>query len=182
MLATVVYAMDHFSRCKRVMVVGGGNSACTTSLYLSGLASEVLAVHRRNMFRAEELLVKDIATKANIKIIWNTEIEEIKGDNQVRTVVLKNNNTGQISEMAVDAVFVQIGEAPNSKIAAESGVEINEHGYVQIDIRQHTNLEGVFAAGDVSSHPVKQVGTAVGQGITAALEAYSYVRRPYYKR
>ena len=84
--------------------------------------------------------------------------------------------------MAVDAVFVQIGEAPNSKIAAESGVEINEHGYVQIDIRQHTNLEGVFAAGDVSSHPVKQVGTAVGQGITAALEAYSYVRRPYYKR
>ena len=171
-----------FFKGKRVMVVGGGNSACTTSLYLSGLASEVVAVHRRDMFRAEELLVKDISTKPNIQILWNTEIEEIKGEKQVKTVVLKNNKTGQISEAAVDAVFVQVGEAPNSQIAAESGVEVNEHGYVKIDIRQHTNLEGVFAAGDVSSHPVKQVGTAVGQGITAALEAYAYVRRPYYKR
>ncbi len=171
-----------FFKGKRVLVIGGGNSACITSLYLSGLASEVTVVHRREMFRAEELLVKDIGTKGNVKILWNTEVEEIKGDKQVKTVALRDNKTGQTSEVAVDAVFVQVGEAPNSQLATASGVEVNEHGYIKIDIRQHTNIEGVFSAGDVTDHPVKQVGTAVGQGITAALEAYAYIRRPYYKR
>jgi thioredoxin reductase (NADPH) len=171
-----------FFKGKHVLVVGGGNSACITTLYLSGLASQVTVIHRRQMFRAEESLVNDINTKTNVKIIWNTEIQEIKGDRQVRSVTLIDNSTGQTSELAVDAVFVQVGEAPNSQIAQAGGVETDEHGYMKIDIRQHTNLEGVYAAGDASNHPVKQVGTAVGQGITAALEAYAYVRRPYYKK
>ena len=171
-----------FFKGKRVLVIGGGNSACTTTLYLSGLAIEVIVVHRRQMFRAEQSLVNDIATKTNVKIMWNTEVQEIKGERQVNSVTLINNQTGQTSELSVDAVFVQIGEAPNSLLAIGSGIETDEHGYIKIDIRQHTNLDGVFAAGDVTNHPVKQVGTAVGQGITAALEAYGYVRRPYYKK
>ncbi len=171
-----------FFKGKRVLVVGGGNSACITTLYLSGLAAQVTVIHRRQMFRAEESLVNDINTKGNVKIVWNTEIQEIKGDKQVRSVALIDNSTGQTSEIPVDAIFVQVGEAPNSQIAQASGVEVDEHGYVKIDIRQHTNLEGVYAAGDITNHPVKQVGTAVGQGITAALEAYAYIRRPYYKK
>jgi thioredoxin reductase (NADPH) len=114
--------------------------------------------------------------------MWNTEVQEIKGDKQVKAVTLVNNVTGKTSDLAVDAVFVQIGEAPNSQLAKAAGIETDEHGYIKIDIRQQTNLPGVFAAGDVTNHPVKQVGTAVGQGITAALEAYSYIRRPYYKK
>jgi len=171
-----------FFKGKKVLVVGGGNSACITALYLSGLASQVIVVHRRQMFRAEESLVKDIATKTNVQIIWNTEVQEIKGDKQVRTVALVDNSTGKTSEVAVDAVFVQVGEAPNNQLARASGVEVDEYGYIKIDIRQHTNLKGVFGAGDVTDHPVKQVGTAVGQGITAALEAYAFIRRPYYKK
>ncbi len=171
-----------FFRNKKVLVVGGGNSACITTLYLSGLASQVTVIHRRQMFRAEESLVKDITTKTNVKIMWNTEVQEIKGDRQVRAATLLDSSTGQTSELAVDAVFVQVGEAPNSQIAAASGVEVDDHGYIKIDIRQHTNLAGVFGAGDVTNHPVKQVGTAVGQGITAALEAYAFIRRPYYKQ
>jgi thioredoxin reductase (NADPH) len=171
-----------FFKGKRVMVVGGGNSACTTSLYLSGLAAEVIVVHRRDAFRAEETLVKDVTGKANVKIMWNTEIVEIKGDRQVRSVTLIDNTTKQTQEIAVDAVFVQVGEAPNSQVAQASGVETDEHGYIKINLRQQTNLAGVYGAGDVTSHPVKQVGTAVGQGITAALEAYAFVRRPYYKK
>ncbi len=171
-----------FFKGKKVLVIGGGNSACTTTLYLSGLATEVVVVHRREMFRAEQSLVNDITTKTNVKIMWNTEVQEIKGDKQVKSVTLLDNSTGQTSELSVDAVFVQVGEAPNSQLAVASGVETDEHGYIKIDIRQRTNLEGVFAAGDVTNHPVKQVGTAVGQGITAALEAYGYVRRPYYKK
>jgi thioredoxin reductase len=82
----------------------------------------------------------------------------------------------------VDAVFVQVGEAPNSQLAAAAGIEVDENGHIKVDIRQRTNIEGVFGAGDVTNYPVKQVGTAVGQGITAALEAFAYIRRPYYKK
>jgi thioredoxin reductase (NADPH) len=171
-----------FFKGKRVVVVGGGNSACITTLYLSGLASQVTVIHRRQIFRAEESLVNDLKTKTNVNILWNTEIQEIKGDRQVRLVTLIDNSTGKTSEQAADAVFVQVGEAPNSQLASTAGAEIDDHGYIKIDMHQRTNIEGVFAAGDVTNHPVKQVGTAVGQGITAALEAYAFIRRPYYKK
>jgi thioredoxin reductase (NADPH) len=171
-----------FFKGKKVIVVGGGNSACITTIYLSGLAQQVTVIHRRETFRAEESLVTDIASKSNVNILWSTEIQEIKGEKQVKTVTLKNNATGQTSELPIDAVFVQVGEAPNSQIAQAAGVETDEAGYIKINIKQETNLPGVFAAGDVTNHPIKQVGTAVGQGITAALEAYGYIRRPYYTR
>ena len=171
-----------FFKNKRVLVVGGGNTACITTLYLSGLAAQVNVIHRRQAFRAEESLVSDISSKNNVAVLWNTEIQEIKGDTQVRTVSLLNNSTGKTSELAVDAVFVQIGEAPNSQLAKAASVETDEHGYIKVDVKQQTNLLGVFAAGDVTNQPIKQVGTAVGQGITAALEAYSFIRQPYYRK
>ena len=171
-----------FFKGKRVLVIGGGNSACITTLYLSGIASEVIVTHRRKAFRAEEFLVTDIATKKNVTVLWNTEVQEIKGDKQVKSVILIDNTTGVTSELAVAAVFVQVGEAPNSQLAKAAGVETDEHGYIKADIRMQTNLPGVFAAGDVTNHPVKQVGTAVSQGTIAALEAYSYIRRPYYRK
>jgi len=171
-----------FFKGKRVLIIGGGNTAATAIIYLSGIAAEVVVVHRKSGFRAEESLVTGIASKQNVKILWNTEVQEIKGDKQVKAVTLIDNTTKNTSELAVDAVFVQIGEAPNSELAKASGVETDEHGHIKIDIRQQTNLSGVFAAGDVTDYPVKQVGTAVGQGITAALEAHSYIRRPYYRK
>jgi thioredoxin reductase (NADPH) len=171
-----------FFKGKKVIVVGGGNTACTTTLYLAGIASEVNVIHRRQAFRAEESLITDISAKNNVKIMWNTEIQEIKGDKQVRSVSLIDNITNKTTELAVDAVFVQVGEAPNSQIAKAAGVETDDHGYVKVDMNQKTNLMGVFAAGDVTNQTIKQVGTAVGQGITAALEAYSYIKRPYYRK
>ena len=171
-----------FFKGKRVLVVGGGNSAATAILYLSGVVGEVVVVHRKHAFRAEEALVKDISEKKNVRVLWNTEVQEIKGEKTVNSVILMDNKTGETSELAVNAVFMQVGEAPNSKIANEAGVEVDEHGYVKIDMYQKTNLPGVYAAGDVTSHPVKQVGTAVGQGITAALQAYVYIKQPYYRK
>jgi thioredoxin reductase (NADPH) len=172
-----------FFKGKHVLVVGGGNSACTTTLYLGGIAGDVTVVHRRDAFRAEEALVKDVSSKANIKVYWNTEIQEIKGEKVVNSVVLFNVKTKETTELPVSAVFVQVGESPNSAPALEAGVEAEEGGKsIKIDMHQRTNLAGVFAAGDVTNHPVKQVGTAVGQGITAALEAYSYIKRPYYRK
>jgi len=165
---------------KRVLVVGGGNSAVITALYIAELASEVKIAHRRDAFRAEEALVKALEAKKNVEILWNTEVKEIKAEKLVSKVILFNNKTGETGELPIDGVFVQVGEDPNSQLAKEAGVEVDEDGYIKIDMLQRTNIAGVFAAGDVTNHPVKQVGTAVGQGITAALEAYGYIRRPYY--
>jgi thioredoxin reductase (NADPH) len=166
-----------FFKGKSVAVIGGGNSACVTSIYLSDITKHVTIIHRRNTFKAEHKLAVDAVSKNNVNVLWNTEIEEIKGDKQVKTVALKNNTTGEKTEIAIDAVFVQVGETPNSAVAKASGVETDEVGYIKINIKQETNISGVYAAGDVTTHPVKQVGTAVGQGITAALEAYNYIRR-----
>lgn len=165
---------------KRVLVVGGGNSAIMTSLYLAGLASEVKIAHRRDSFRAEEALVKTLREKANIQVLVNNEVREIKGEKLVNSVVILDKVNGELKELQVDGVFVQVGEVPNSELAKEAGVAVDEEGYIVVDVWQRTNIAGVYAAGDVTNHPVKQVGTAVGQGITAALEAYGFIRRPYY--
>jgi len=165
---------------KRVLVVGGGNSAVITALYLAEIASEVKIAHRREEFRAEEALITALKAKENIEILWNTEINEIRGERLVNKVIVFNNKTKETKELPVDGIFVQVGEDPNSQLAKEAGVAVDEDGYILVDIRQRTNIPGVYAAGDVTNHPVKQVGTAVGQGITAALEAYGYIRRPYY--
>jgi thioredoxin reductase (NADPH) len=171
-----------FFKGKRVLIVGGGNSACITAIYLAGIAGEVTLVHRREALRAEEVLAKDVLSKTNVTVLWNTAIEEIKGDKVVSKVSLLDVKTNETRELAVDAVFVQVGESPNSAQALEAGVESEKGGCIKIDIHQRTNVSGVFAAGDVTNHPVRQVGTAVGQGITAALEAYAYIRQPYYRK
>jgi len=167
---------------KRVLVVGGGNSAAITTLYLSGLASEVKLVHRRDALRAEEALAKGLREKSNVEILWNSELKEIKGEKFVNTVVIFNKKTSETRELPVDGVFVQVGETPNSQLAKQAAVEVDADNYVKVDALQRTNIPGVYAAGDVTNHPVKQVGTAVGQGITAAMEAYAFIRRPYYKK
>lgn len=167
---------------KRVLVVGGGNSALITTLYVAGIASEVKLAHRRNAFRAEVALVKALREKQNVETLLNTEIKEIKGEKLVSKAILFNNQNQETREMLVDGIFVQVGEDPNSQLAKDAGVAVDEDGYIVVDMLQRTNIAGVYAAGDVTNHPVKQVGTAVGQGITAATEAYGYVRRPYYKR
>jgi thioredoxin reductase (NADPH) len=165
---------------KRVLVIGGGNSALITALYMVELASEVKIVHRREVFRAEEALAKALEAKKNVEILWKTEVKEIIGQKLVNKAIILDHKTNETKELTIDGVFVQIGEAPNSQQAKEAGVEVDEDGYIRIDIRQRTNIAGVFAAGDVTNHPVKQIGTAIGQGITAALEAYGYIKRPYY--
>lgn len=167
---------------ERVLVVGGGNSAVITTLYLAELASEVKLSHRRDVLRAEEALAKSLEQKGNIEILWNTELKEIKGGETVENVILFNNATHKKNEIKVDGVFIQVGEAPNSQLARKAGIETEEEDYIKVDIRQRTNILGVYAAGDVTTHPVKQIGTAVGQGITASLEAYGYIRQPYYYR
>ncbi len=135
--------------------------------------------HRRAQLRAEGALVKDLQAQ-KVEVLWNTELKEITGDVKVRSVVLTNNKTGETKEINVDGVFVQVGEVPNSQVAKEAGIEVDRAGYIIVDNRQRTNIAGVYAAGDVTIGSVKQIGTAVGEAIIAASEAFGYIKRPYY--
>jgi thioredoxin reductase (NADPH) len=168
-----------FFKGKRVLVVGGGNSAATSALYLSNIASNVKLVHRRDQLRAEAALFENLKQR-KVEFIWNSVVKEIRGEATVKSVVVHNNKTGETREIEVDGVFVQIGEVPNSQLAVKAGVKVDKGGYIIVDARQRTNIPGVFAAGDVTNGPVKQVGTAVGQAIVAATEAFGYIKRPYY--
>ena len=168
-----------FFKKKAVLVVGGGNSAVVSAIFLANLASNVKLAHRRNQLRAEDALIKDLHTH-KVEILWNTELREIKGDVKVESAVLFNNKTGEDVEINVDGVFVQAGEVPNSQVAKEAGVYVDKESYIIVDERQRTNIDGVYAAGDVTIAPVKQIGTAVGQAIVAAVEAFGYIKRPYY--
>lgn len=168
-----------FFKDKRVIVVGGGNSAVKSAIYLSNIASSVSLVHRRNELRADMIDVETL-NQLDVQLLWNSEIKEIRGNDFVDSVIVKNNETGGIIETKADGVFVQIGELPNSKFAEEAGVNVDEDGFIIVDSHQRTNITGVFAAGDVTTGPVKQVGSAVGEAIIAATEAFLYVKRPYY--
>ena len=168
-----------FFKGRNVLVVGGGNSAVVSAGYLANIASHVILAHRRDQLRADEVLVKDLIAQG-VEIMWNTELKEVKGDNKVKGVVLANNKTSETMETDLDGVFVQVGEAPNSQIAKEAGIEVDKAGYIIVDNRQRTNIDGVYAAGDVTIGPVKQIGTAVGEAIIAASEAFGYIKRPYY--
>ena len=166
---------------KRVLVVGGGNSAVASAQYLAGIGVETKLAHRRSRLRAGERAERELVERG-VEILWNTELREIRGESLVESVKLYNNSTGEEWEMNVDGVFIQVGEKPNSEVAADAGVEVDEDGYIKVDRRQRTNIRGVYACGDVTNNPVKQIGTAVGQAIVAAAEAYGYIRRPYYYR
>ncbi|MEM3593325.1 MAG: FAD-dependent oxidoreductase, partial [Candidatus Jordarchaeaceae archaeon] len=163
---------------KRVLVVGGGNTACSEALYLSEIAGEVNLVHRRDDLRAEAYY-KRVLRERGVRIHWNTEVREILGDKIVRQVRLFNNKTGEESLLDVDAVFIAVGFKPMSEIAREMGVELDREGYIVVDRDQKTNIKGVFAAGDITGG-VFQIAKAVGEGATAAVNAYLYIRGGWY--
>ncbi len=168
-----------FFKGKKVIVVGGGNSAAISARYLSVVGAEVELLHRRSQLRAEAAYLDDLK-RENVKFLWNSQVKEIKGETIVNSVVVHNNKTGELNELNVDGLFVQIGETPNTQFAKEAGVQVDKNGYIVVDTCQRTNVPGVFAAGDVTVRPVKQIGTAVGEAIVATTEAFGYVKRPYY--
>lgn len=168
-----------FFKGKKVIVVGGGNSAAASARYLANIAANVKLVHRRNQLRAEKASMEALK-RLKVEFLWDSEVSEIKGNGVVQGVTLKNNKTMEVREVSVDGVFVQIGEVPNTQLAKDAGVELDEKGYVIVDVRQRTNIPGVFAAGDVTNRSVKQIGTAVGEAIIAATEAFGYAKRPYF--
>ncbi|MBQ2961501.1 FAD-dependent oxidoreductase [Methanobrevibacter sp.] len=153
-----------------VLMVGGGNSAAQEALYLKNLGCNVKLVHRRDELRCEHHLQKALEENG-IEVLWNSTIEEIKGEMAVSSVTLLRD--GKEEDYKTDAVFVAIGDDPSNDLAKELGVALDEDGYIITDKNQATNLEGVYSAGDITGG-VKQWVVACGEGAVAAISAYNY--------
>ena len=165
-------------RDKKVFMVGGGNGAVTEALHLKNIDVDVTLVHRRDKLRAQEHLAKKLLAD-KIPVLWNTELKEIRGDKRVEEVLLVDNRTGETSTVPVDGLFISIGYLPEVELARQAGVEITSEGYIKSDRRHRTNVQGIYAAGDVEGQ-FKQIVTAAAYGSEAAMAIFEDLVNPYW--
>ncbi|WP_407433162.1 thioredoxin-disulfide reductase [Methanobrevibacter sp.] len=159
-----------FFQGRDIIMVGGGNSALQEALYLDNLGANVTLVHRRDEFRAQKHLQNQIKEKG-INVIYNAVVEEIKGDMLVESVVLKDTQTGELTDLPISGIFISVGYIPHTELAEQLGVDLDESGHIIIDTEQKTNIEHVYAIGDVCVG-LKQWVVACGEGAVAATSAY----------
>lgn len=165
-----------FFQDSRVIVVGGGDSALTEALFLTRFVKELTIIHRRDALRATKIYQERAQAHPKIKFLWNTIVEEIKGEREVRSVVIKNVKTGEVEEHEIDGAFVFVGISPRTRFLRDL-VELDEDGYILTDTNCETSVRGIFAAGDCRKQLLRQITTAVGDGSTAAFAAERYVEQ-----
>ena len=157
------------------MVVGGGDSAVEEGIYLTRFANSVTIVHRRDELRAQKVLQDRDFDNEKVKFIWDSVVEEIKGDDiKVRSVDIKNVKTGEVTNHEFGGVFVYVGLDPVSDYLTDLDIT-DQDGWVITDDKMATRIPGIFAIGDVRQKDLRQITTAVGDGATAGIEAYNYV-------
>ena len=160
-----------FYKDKDVCVVGGGNTALEEALYLSNIAKKVYLVHRRDKFRGDSLLVNKVIEKDNIEIIYNGNITKLKGEEKLESIIIDDG-----IEIKVDGLFIAIGYDPNNDIF-KNIVDLDENGYIISDELCHTNIDGIFVAGDNRSKSLRQLVTATSDGAVASSEAIKYLNK-----
>ena len=163
-----------FYRGKDIHVVGGGDSAIEEALFLTRFANSVTIIHRRDALRAQPLLEKRARSNPKIRFLWDTVVEEIKGQERVHSLSLRNLKTDQRFDVPTDGVFISIGHVPNTALIANQ-VELDDKGYVRIDWMMRTSVPGVFAAGEIADPHYRQIITSAAMGAAAALEADCYL-------
>ncbi len=165
-----------FFKGRPVAVVGGGDTALEEAIYLSKLATHVTVIHRRDTLRASKVMQDKAMATPNISFVWNTEVVDIKDPDkgEVTSLVLRHNQTGDTSELAVDGVFIAIGHTPNTSLF-KGQVALEDNGYIRTEKGSRTSVPGVFAAGDVQDHVYRQAVTAAGSGCMAAIDAERFL-------
>ncbi|HJD22707.1 MAG TPA: thioredoxin-disulfide reductase [Firmicutes bacterium] len=163
-----------FYKDKTVVVVGGGNSAASDALYLSRLAKKVYVVHRRDTLRATKVYHDPLLKAENVEFLWNSTVSALLADERLTAIQIRDVRTGASRELACDGVFVSIGRKPATDFL-EGAVELDALGYVVADESTRTNREGVYAAGDVRTKPLRQIVTAVSDGAVAVHYAEEYL-------
>ena len=162
-----------FFKDKKVVVVGGGDSALEEGLFLTRFASSVNILHRRDSLRAGAILQKRAMDNPKIKFMWNTVVTEVNGVEKVESLKIKNLQTGEMGTFPTDGLFVFIGHTPNTQMFA--GQLEMENGYIKVDERTHTSVPGVYAAGESADSHFKQVITSAGMGAAAAIEVTRFL-------
>ena len=160
-----------FYRDKVLAVVGGGDTAMEEAMYLTKYAKEVVIIHRRDKFRASKVMADRVLKHPKVRVIWNSLVVDVHGDDEIRSITLENTLTGERSDLVVGGLFVAIGHEPNTKFL-NGQLDLTHHGYIKVDPwRTSTNVPGVFAAGDVIDDYYRQAISSAGTGCMAALEA-----------
>jgi thioredoxin reductase (NADPH) len=165
-----------FFKDKKVFVVGGGDSALEEGLFLTRYASSVTIVHRRDTLRAGKVLQNRAFSYPKVSFVWNSELTEISGEDKVTSIKLKNTQSGGISELETDGVFIFIGHTPNTQIF-EGQLEMDEGGYLLSNHLMETSVPGVFVAGEVADSHFRQVVTSAGMGAAAAIKATHFLEK-----
>ena len=159
-------------RNQPLAVVGGGDTAMEEATYLTKFASRVYVIHRRDELRASKVMQQRFLSKPNAEVVWNSVVTDVLGEDHIEGLQLKNTVTGAVSTLPVKGLFVAIGHTPATKFLEGSGITLNDAQYIHLEHRHsHTNIEGVFAAGDVADAEYRQAITAAGMGCQAALDA-----------
>jgi thioredoxin reductase (NADPH) len=165
-------------RDRRVLIVGGGDTALDAAIDAHKVTEKIWIVHRKDEFRAAETAVDKIVTQRMAEILYNTELVEIRGNSEVEGVTLHNNQTDANWDLAVNRVIIAVGLVPNTEVFDKLGLKMNNH-FVQVDSGMRTDIEGIFAAGDIVS-AYQLASVAAAQGALAAHNAYKYIRKPYW--
>ncbi len=163
-----------FTRNKDIHVIGGGDTALEEALFLTRFARSVTVVHRRDALRAGAILEKRARSNPKISFLWNTVVDEIRGDEKVQSLLVHNVKTNEKSEIPTQAVFIFVGHSPNVSLI-KGQIALDKHGYVKIDDKMATNIPGVFAAGEIADPHYRQVITSAGMGAAAAISATQYL-------
>ena len=163
-----------FFRNKKVVVVGGGDTAMEEALFLSNVVSEVKVIHRRDKLRASKYLQKKAYENPKISFVWNSTVTEILGKDRVEGIKLRNVVSGEESTLSCDAVFLAIGYTPNTSIFKDQ-IKLDKTGYISVKKETQTNIQGVFVAGDAADYRYRQAIAAAGSGCKAALDAEKYL-------
>ena len=165
----------YFFRERPVAVVGGGNAAINEALQLTKFASKVIVIHRRHQLRASRILQEKALAEPKIEFLWNTIVEEIKGEDVVKRLSLHNVTTGEKSTLDIPGIFVAIGSKPNTDYL-KGVLPLDAAGYIITNEKMETGIPGIFAAGDIRSSSIRQVIAATGDGATAAIYAERFIR------
>jgi thioredoxin reductase (NADPH) len=164
-----------FFKDSKIVVVGGGDSALTEALFLTKFAKEITIIHRRDALRATKIYQERAFANQRIDFLWDSVVEEIKGNQTVESVLVKNVRSGEMREVRTEGVFMFIGITPKTAFL-KGVVEMDENGYILVDEETlRTSVEGIFAAGDARKKLLRQVATAVGDGATAAFAVEKYL-------